>query len=256
MNLVISIAPYWDKFSRFVHEKTLRERVIILLVIVVVVYGVAEILFLGAHLDKRERQIKQLNSLVESNETAQQEVQALLDQMKESRLVMQRQQELLNEKLNRVDQQLASAASGFIPATLMPKVLEQLLDSSAGLILIKLENKPVVQVTDLDADLSNASGINEARGSDTGNNEQRESEPADLMANSSLDSQATVLYRHGVELQLQGSYLATLAYLKQLESLEWRFEWDALLFDIQDYPVGMVTLEVYTYSTERDWIGV
>ena len=78
MSVLISIAPYWDKFSRFVHEKTLRERVIILLVIVVVVYGVAEILFLGTHLNNRDRQIKQLNGLVESNQVAQQEVQALL----------------------------------------------------------------------------------------------------------------------------------------------------------------------------------
>ena len=256
MSLFVSAAPYWDKFSHFVHEKTLRERMIILLVIVVVVYGVAEILFLGTHLDNRDRQIKQLNRLVESNQVAQQEVQALLDQMTQSRLAMQRQQQLLNEKLNRVDQQLASAASGFIPATLMPKVLEQLLDNSAGLILIKLENKPVVQVTDLDTDLSKESEINDSRGSNTKDIEQRESESTDLTIDTSVNSQATVLYRHGVELQLQGSYLATLAYLKQLESLEWRFEWDALLFDIQDYPVGTVTLEVYTYSTERDWIGV
>ena len=255
MSLLSSIEPYWDKFSRFVHQKTLRERVIILLVIVVTVYGVAEILFLGAHLDNRHRQIKQLNGLVESNKVAQQEVQTLLDQMTQSRLTMQRQQQLLNEKINRVDQQLASAASGFIPATLMPKVLEQLLDNSVGLILIKLENKPVVQVTDLDADLSKTSSMSVERESDTGVNEKRKSETTNQVADS-LEHQATVLYRHGVELQLQGSYLATLAYLKQLESLEWRFEWDVLLFDIQDYPVGTVTLEVYTYSTERDWIGV
>lgn len=256
MSLPNSVVTYWDKFSHFVHEKTLRERVIILLVIVVIVYGAAEILFLGDHLDNRDRQIKQLNGLVESNQVAQQEVQTLLAQMTASRLAMQRQQQLLNEKLNRVDQQLASAASGFIPATLMPKVLEQLLDNSAGLILIKLENKPVVQVTDLDADLSVAARIDDAERADTEISDQREVESADRMAELSLEQQATVLYRHGVELQLQGSYLATLAYLKQLESLEWRFEWDTLLFDIQDYPVGTVTLEVYTYSTERDWIGV
>jgi len=256
MSLLNSVVTYWDKFSHFVHEKTLRERVIILLVIVVIVYGAAEILFLGAHLDNRDRQIKQLNGLIESNQVAQQEVQTLLAQMTASRLAMQRQQQLLNEKLNRVDQQLASAASGFIPATLMPKVLEQLLDNSAGLILIKLENKPVVQVTDLDADLSVAARIDNTGGVDTEISDQREVESADRMAELSLEHQATVLYRHGVELQLQGSYLATLAYLKQLESLEWRFEWDTLLFDIQDYPVGTVTLEVYTYSTERDWIGV
>ena len=207
-------------------------------------------------MDNRERQIKQLNGLVESNQAAQQEVQTLLDQMRESRLAMDRQQKLLNEKLNRVDQQLASAASGFIPAALMPKVLEQLLDSSADLILIKLENKPVKRVTALDEDLGPKSKVKGIKQNDARANDNSERESTNLEEVVLAEKQPTVLYRHGVELQLQGSYLATLAYLKQLESLEWRFEWDALLFDIQDYPVGTVTLEVYTYSTEREWIGV
>ena len=251
MSLSISLNDYWDRFSHFVNEKTLRERVIILLVIVVLVYGIADILFFGAILEKRDRQIKQLSSLVASNQIAQQEVQVLLNQMSESRLTMERQQALLDEKLTRVDQQLASAATGFIPATLMPKVLEQLLDSSTGLILIKLENKPVEKVTGVDEGSANGSAnelTNKAMATD-------EIEQADKAANKS-EQVKTDLYRHGVELQLQGSYLATLAYLKRLESLEWRFEWEALVFDIKDYPIGTVTLEVYTYSTERDWIGV
>ena len=242
MSRATMFSDYWGKFSTFVNGKTLRERVIILLVVVVLIYGIADLLFFGAILEKRERQINQLNGLVESNQIAQQEVQALLDQMSESRLAMQRQQELLNEKLIRVDQQLASAATGFIPATLMPKVLEQLLDSSTGLVLIKLKNKPVEKIT----------GLDEIADS---NSESESKSTRENTTNISLDDK-TDLYRHGVELQLQGSYLATLAYLKQVESLEWRFEWDALSFDIQDYPMGVVTIEVYTYSTERDWIGV
>jgi len=246
MSRATSFSDYWGKFSTFVNGKTLRERVIILLVVVVLIYGIADLLFFGAILEKRERQINQLNGLVESNQIAQQEVQALLDQMSESRLAMQRQQKLLNEKLIRVDQQLASAATGFIPATLMPKVLEQLLDSSTGLVLIKLKNKPVEKIT----------GLDEITDSNSNSNSESESKNTrEKATNISLDDK-TDLYRHGVELQLQGSYLATLAYLKQVESLEWRFEWDALSFDIQDYPMGVVTIEVYTYSTERDWIGV
>jgi len=244
MSRATSFSDYWGKFSTFVNGKTLRERVIILLVVVVLIYGIADLLFFGAILESERDKLINLNGLVESNQIAQQEVQALLDQMSESRLAMQRQQKLLNEKLIRVDQQLASAATGFIPATLMPKVLEQLLDSSTGLVLIKLKNKPVEKITGLD-EIADSNSNSESESKNT----------REKATNISLDDK-TDLYRHGVELQLQGSYLATLAYLKQVESLEWRFEWDALSFDIQDYPMGVVTIEVYTYSTERDWIGV
>ena len=242
-----NIALYWERFSIFVHEKTLRERLIILLMIIVLFYGIADLLFLGDILENRDRQIKQLNGLVNSNQAAQQEVQALLKQISASQESMQHQQELLNEKLIDVDQQLAASATGFIPATLMPKVLEKLLKDSAGLVLIKLENKPVEKITGLDQATKNES----ASVLDSHDVEQDEAKK-----NENGEPYTTDLYRHGVELQLQGSYLGTLAYLKQLESLEWRFEWNALIFDIQDYPVGTVTIEVYTYSTERDWIGV
>ena len=245
------IALYWERFSHFVHEKTLRERLIILLMIIVLFYGIADLLFLGDILENRDRQIKQLNGLVDSNQAAQQEVQALLNQISASQQSMQRQQELLNEKLIDVDQQLAASATGFIPATLMPKVLEKLLDNSAGLVLIKLENKPVEKITGLDQATKNESALV----LDSHDAEQDEAKK-DESGNEKSEPYTTDLYRHGVELQLQGSYLGTLAYLKQLESLEWRFEWNALIFDIQDYPIGTVTIEVYTYSTERDWIGV
>lgn len=236
----------WDKFSSFVHEKTLRERVIILFVVVVLIYGLADILFLGGILENRSRQLNQLNALLESNQVAQQEVQDLLDQIGEGRLAMQRQQQLLNEKLNHVDRQLASAAMGFIPATLMPKVLEQLLDNSEQLVLLKLENKPVERVTGLDDLVANEGGTNY----------EGESNKKEPITEALVVDDTSHLYRHGVELQLQGSYLSTLAYLKRLEQLQWRFEWDSLVFEVQKYPIGTVTLEVYTYSTERDWIGV
>ena len=42
MKPVISHSSYWEKFSQFVDEKTLRERVIILLIIVALIYGAAE----------------------------------------------------------------------------------------------------------------------------------------------------------------------------------------------------------------------
>lgn len=244
-------SAYWEKFSSFVNEKTLRERIIILLVIVVLIYGIVDIVFLGGLLDKHARQANQLDNLLESNQMAEQEVQQLLNQINKGQLAMQRQQQLLNEKLNAVDKQLASAATGFIPATLMPKVLEQLLDKSGQLIVIKLENKPVEKITGFDE--ADNDGVEDAAKHANDSNAHGIKSNSDR--NSKGDSKVK-LYRHGVELQLQGSYLATLAYLKRLEKLQWRFEWQSLIFEVQEYPKGTVMLEVYTYSTERDWIGV
>ena len=236
---------YWEKFSLFVNGKTLRERVIILLVIVVLVYGLCELLFFGAVLDKSNRQTSQLESIAERNLDAESEVQDLMESLSGGRQAIAREQQQLNDKLAKVDEELSSAASGFIPATLMPQVLEEILNNSEKLTLMKLENKPVEVVTGI----SDADSSAEKKTRNSSSDRHGEQQVID-------SDDKTLLYRHGVEMQLQGSYLATLDYLKRLEQLQWRFQWDALSFQVDEYPIGTVTLEVYTYSTERDWLGV
>lgn len=231
---------YWEKFSHFVNEKTLRERVIILLVAIVLVYGLCDLFFLGGLLDKNAQQDRQLNSVLESNIDAESELQELMATLSGDAQADKREQKQLQEKLDSVDKELASAATGFIPATLMPQVLEEILNNSDKLTLIKLENKAVELVTGK---------------ADNNKDASSEEKQAELLAAKSTQDN-NQLFRHGVEMQLQGSYLSTLEYLQRLEQLQWRFQWDALTFVVEEYPTGTVTLEVYTYSTERDWLGV
>lgn len=64
------------------------------------------------------------------------------------------------------------------------------------------------------------------------------------------------LYRHGLVLELEGPYLAVLAYLDDLEALPWRLYWQTLEIDAGDYPVNRVLIEVATLSLHEEWIGV
>ena len=58
--------------------------------------------------------------------------------------------------------------------------------------------------------------------------------------------QQTGIGRYTLQLQLEGTYLGTLRYLQALESLPWKFFWESVDFEIIDYPVARVTLELYT----------
>ena len=64
------------------------------------------------------------------------------------------------------------------------------------------------------------------------------------------------LYRHGLEMELEGPYLAVLAYLEDLEALPWRLYWQLLEIDADDYPINRIRIEVATLSLHEDWIGV
>jgi MSHA biogenesis protein MshJ len=62
------------------------------------------------------------------------------------------------------------------------------------------------------------------------------------------------LYRHGVEIRLEGSYGQLQAYLAQLEKLPQRLLWGQLNYRVIDYPRAEMTLTVYTLSPDKTWL--
>lgn len=64
------------------------------------------------------------------------------------------------------------------------------------------------------------------------------------------------LYKHGVEISVEGSYADLVAYLAELEQLPWRMYWGGVNLSAQAYPVSRLTLTVYTLSLDKTWLSV
>ncbi|WAC45817.1 type II secretion system protein GspM [Pseudomonas sp. SL4(2022)] len=69
---------------------------------------------------------------------------------------------------------------------------------------------------------------------------------------------AVTLYRHGLELHLEGGYFDLLNYLQAVQASGWQLNWDTL-----DYQVGeagpskaSIRLKLYTLSRHAGWVGV
>jgi MSHA biogenesis protein MshJ len=69
---------------------------------------------------------------------------------------------------------------------------------------------------------------------------------------------AVTLYKHGLELQLEGGYFDLLNYLQAVHASGWQLNWDSL-----DYQVGeagpnkaSIRLKLYTLSRHAGWVGV
>ena len=71
----------------------------------------------------------------------------------------------------------------------------------------------------------------------------------------SADALTTTFYRHGLEIEFEGSYLACLEYLEEIEDLPWRFYWQLLDIEVLEYPRNRIRLEVSTLSPDVEWIG-
>ncbi|MDH5327244.1 MAG: hypothetical protein OEZ68_05595 [Gammaproteobacteria bacterium] len=64
------------------------------------------------------------------------------------------------------------------------------------------------------------------------------------------------VYKHGLEVEFQGDFKNTLAYLQKLEALPWRFYWDELDYEVTSFPNAMVTIRIYTLSLDEVWVSV
>lgn len=64
------------------------------------------------------------------------------------------------------------------------------------------------------------------------------------------------LYQHGVILTFEGRYFAVRDFLARLEQLSDKLYWRSMAYHVKEYPTAEVTLEVYTLSTEKAFIGV
>ncbi len=64
------------------------------------------------------------------------------------------------------------------------------------------------------------------------------------------------LYRHGVELVLEGGYADLLSYLQAMEALPQRVLWGSVSLKVEQHPRSVLTLRVYTISRERHWLEI
>lgn len=64
------------------------------------------------------------------------------------------------------------------------------------------------------------------------------------------------LYRHGVEMRLEGNYAQLQAYLVQLETMQQRLLWGKLEYRVIEYPRAEMSLVVYTLSPDKAWLAL
>ncbi len=63
------------------------------------------------------------------------------------------------------------------------------------------------------------------------------------------------IYQHSLRLKLTGNYMAVMRYVVDLKSMGHRIAWENAQM-VANYPSCELTLEVFTLSTQRAWLGV
>jgi MSHA biogenesis protein MshJ len=70
------------------------------------------------------------------------------------------------------------------------------------------------------------------------------------------EMQDTGVYKHMVVVRIAGGYFELVELLTSLESLSWKFYWEALDYQVDAYPQAEIELKVFTLSSEEGLLGV
>ena len=124
-------------------------------------------------------------------------------------------------RLAQLDAELATAAQGYVAPERVAALLGELINRQRGLTLISLHNLPVQSL---------------ALGADP----KRDRGP----------------FLHPVELVVSGDYPSIVRYLKSLEQLPVRLQWERLELRAEHYPANRVRLVIGALSLSREWMSV
>ncbi len=228
----MTIKEQWQVYSEKLEAVTLRERLLVLLCGLAIIYMLAELLWLGpqqASLTQQRARLEQLTEQVNTNQQAVAQLQTSLSSDPDA--PKKREIQHLQRQLDDIDKRLGDLSVGLVRSDQLATTLENMVVETGQLKLIKLETLPVTRLQlQLPQQVSDTS-------------EQEEGSAAGV-------------YKHTTAIVVEGSYFQVLKYLEALEGLEWRFYWESLSYSVKRYPNAQVEIQVYTLTTEEGLFGV
>jgi MSHA biogenesis protein MshJ len=208
------------QLTAYLESRTPRERLLLLVTLLVAIILMGYWLWLGPALELRSSLQEQQHKLSQQGVQLRAQIDQLTGALeKDPNLELRQILDQARRQSEELDVGLRQLTDGMIEPELMPKVLDEMLQD-LPLRLVKL--KKLAPEVELAVETPGVPKI----------------------------------YRHGLRLELEGSYRDTLDYLEKLEQLPWRLAWEGIEIQMVSYPKARIVLDLYTLSFEEEWLGV
>lgn len=214
-----------------------RERVLLIGAAMVCLLGAGDLALLEPALKDRARLLRQIDDQKAARDAL--EVAAGTG-AHDPDAVAKQQLAALRTQLRATEREFQSLQNGLVQPQQMGALLQSLLAEQRGLRLLGLRSLPVTALGDPAAATKKTSGDKAAAADRTS--------PAGAARN-----EEAWLYRHAVEVRVQGSYADMLAYLRAIEGLPRHVRWGDVEIDARAYPASTMTITLYTVSLEKSW---
>lgn len=141
----------------------------------------------------------------------------------------------LKKQLDALAVRLQVMERALVPPQQMSALLEDMIGTRSGLRLLSLKTLPVAPLLERKSAGDDKAGAKPAP--DAG-------------------SPSAGLFKHGVEIRLEGSYQDLTAYLQRLEQSPTKLLWSSATLSADKHPKLVLILTVYTLSLDRAWLIV
>lgn len=221
--MIEAVKQRWRVIAERINALGLRERALVFVAILAVLYVFAAQLVFAPMQVERDRLQQQIKAKRDQIQTYEMQIQALAGGTPDASSPAGARLAALRQQLKTLDESLTRTTTGLVSPKEMARLVEQVLSRNHRLTVVKVESLPATPLVD------GAAG-----------------KPA----------VSAGVYKHGMRIELKGSYLDILGYLKALEGLSWKVFWGQASLTSDNTPVSKLTLTVYTLSTHEGWIGI
>lgn len=227
----------WKAIASWVDARTLSERVMLFGVLSALLIVVANQMLLEA----ASTRITVLSKQMITDKAAARKLQVQIDQLAGMTVVdpdLENKARLAKLNAEEAAAQALVAALGkdLVTPGQMASMLESILARHGNLQLVSLVKLPIQSLNTSSGQTAQSAQPNSK---DTGK-----------------ATASDAVYKHGVEIVLQGEYLQLMGYLAQLEKLPVRVVWGRMKLKVDNHPKSTMSLTMYTLSLEQTWMNI
>lgn len=227
----------WARAAAKLDAMSVRERALVFAAGAVVILFVLWLVLLKPLGDRNRELAAQAatqKEAVVSLEAQKRELQARTSTSPDAELL--RQIEEVDRQLASVDASINAMQSGLIQPDRMTALVKGVIGQAPRLQLVAMRTLPPTPLVEAGAHAEQV--------------KPGEARPAEA------DHKEAGIFKHGIEITLEGRYLDLLAYAAQLERMPARVMWNRTHIDATEYPRVTMTLTLYTLSLERTWLTI
>ncbi|HUW29966.1 MAG TPA: type II secretion system protein GspM [Sulfuriferula sp.] len=236
-----TLKAQWQRLADRVDAMSLRERALIFLAVAMVLIVLVNTVLIDPLLVRHKKLQQQIAQTQEKTNAMQTQIQTLVKTWNvDPDIALRSRLAQLREQSEQTGKTLEDIQSGLVPPQRMPALLEDILQHNRSLRLVALKTLPVTVLGKPEAT---------AAGKAAGEADK----PVQAQKPATPES---IVYKHGVEITVEGSYLDLLRYLTEIESLPWHMFWGKADLDVEKYPKVTLTLRLYTLSLDKAWLAI